>query len=76
MTEIFKFCKNATYSLRSGQVLVTNNFSAESISRLSTSLKALKSGTQVTVLVNCVRHNYKMWVIPGPGIELGTENFL
>ena len=39
MTEIFKFCDNATHNLRNGQVLEsrynrTNNFGVESISTL------------------------------------------
>lgn len=46
MTEIFKFSNNATYNLRSGQVLEhrhnrTNNFGAESISTLGAKIWAL-----------------------------------
>ena len=46
MTKIFKFCDNATHSLRSGKVLEhrhnrTNNFGVESISTLGARIWAL-----------------------------------
>ena len=45
MSEIFKFCDNATQNLRSGQVLErrqsrANNFGVESISTLGTEIRA------------------------------------
>ena len=59
MTEIFKFCDNASYNLRSGQVLErrrnrTNSFDVESISVLGTKIWAivpenLKQSTSFTV---------------------------
>ena len=46
MTQIFKFCDNATHNRRSGQVQErrynrTNNFGVESISTLGAKIRAL-----------------------------------
>ena len=67
MTEIFKFCDNATYNLRSGQVLEsrhnrTNNFGVESVLTLGAKIWALVSEnlTQSTS-INIFKQGIKKW---------------
>ena len=65
MTEILKFCDNATHNVRNDQVLErrhnrTTNFGVESTSTLGP--KKLEIGTQATVLVDCLRFMCKTWV--------------
>ena len=67
MTEIFKFCDNATHSLRNGQVLErrhnsTTNFVVESISTLCTKIWAFVSeNLRQTASLNSFKHGIKKW---------------
>ena len=67
MTEIFKFCDNATHNRRSGQVLErnhnrTNNFDVESISTLGAKIWALfPENLRQSTLLNRFKQSIKNW---------------
>ena len=67
MTEIFKFCDNATHNLRSGQVLErnhnrTNNFDVESISTLGAKIWALfPENLRQSTSLNRFKQSIKNW---------------
>ena len=67
MSEIFKFCDNATHNLRSGQVLErthnrTNNFGVESISTLGAKILALvPENLRQSTSLNIFKQGIKKW---------------
>ena len=67
MSEIFKFCDNATHNLRSGQVLErrqnrANNFGVESMSTLGTEIRAkVPENLRQLMSLKSLKQGIKKW---------------